>query len=83
MMIGIDTISTTLPLHTLHKQPSTPKHLFILHNQVSLISIPIGRGVFASQDIPARSVLEVCPVLVLDPSENENHIKKTELYHYT
>ncbi|KAI9643350.1 hypothetical protein NHQ30_007969 [Ciborinia camelliae] len=46
--------------------------------------IPLARrGVFASQDIPARSVLEVCPVLVLDPTENENHVKKTELYHYT
>lgn len=45
--------------------------------------IPTGRGVFASQDIPARTVLEVCPVLVLDPSENENYVRKTELYHYT
>ncbi|KAF7905048.1 uncharacterized protein EAF01_005569 [Botrytis porri] len=48
-----------------------------------ILDTPKGRGVFASRDIPARSVLEVCPVLVLDPSENENHIKKTELYHYT
>jgi hypothetical protein len=43
----------------------------------------LGRGVFASRDIPARTVLEVSPVLVLDPSENEEHIRKTDLYNYT
>lgn len=35
----------------------------------------IGRGVFASKDIPGRSVLEVCPVLVLDPVENGRPFK--------
>jgi hypothetical protein len=39
--------------------------------------------VFASKDIPARTVLEVCPVLVLDPVENEEHVRKTDLYNYT
>jgi hypothetical protein len=43
----------------------------------------IGRGVFASKSIPARTVLEVSPVLVLDPVENEEHIRKTDLYNYT
>ncbi len=42
-----------------------------------------GRGVFASKDIPASTILEVSPVLVLDKNENEDHISKTELYHYT
>jgi len=28
-------------------------------------------------------VLEVSPVLVLDPVENEEHVKKTSLYNYT
>jgi hypothetical protein len=44
---------------------------------------PTGRGVFAGRDIPGRTVLEVSPVLVLDPVENEEHIKKTDLYNYT
>jgi SET domain-containing protein len=42
----------------------------------------LGRGVFAGRDIPAKMVLEVSPVLVL-PIENEAHIQKTQLYHYT
>lgn len=44
---------------------------------------PKGRGVFAAKDIPGRTVIEVCPVIVLDPIENEQHIKKTMLFHYT
>jgi uncharacterized protein len=43
----------------------------------------VGRGVFAGKDIPARTVLEVCPVLVLDPVENKEHIERTDLYNYT
>jgi hypothetical protein len=42
-----------------------------------------GRGVFASKDIPTNTIIEVSPVLVLDKNENEEHISKTELYHYT
>ncbi|KAI4727014.1 hypothetical protein E4T49_05276 [Aureobasidium sp. EXF-10728] len=42
-----------------------------------------GRGVFAAARIPAHTVLETCPVLVLDPTENAQHIEKTELFHYT
>merc|ERR1712098_196490 len=38
---------------------------------------------FCSKDIPGRTVLEVSPVLVLDPVENEEHIRKTNLYNYT
>ncbi|KAI4735362.1 hypothetical protein E4T50_14115, partial [Aureobasidium sp. EXF-12298] len=40
-------------------------------------------GVFAAARIPAYTVLETCPVLVLDPTENKEHIEKTELFHYT
>jgi hypothetical protein len=42
-----------------------------------------GRGVFANEDIPAHTVVDVSPVLVLDPQENERHIRKTDLYNYT
>ncbi|KAI5194279.1 hypothetical protein E4T39_08691, partial [Aureobasidium subglaciale] len=41
------------------------------------------RGVFAAARIPAHSILETCPVLVLDPTENKLHIEKTNLFHYT
>ncbi|KAH8685602.1 hypothetical protein BGZ60DRAFT_466328 [Tricladium varicosporioides] len=50
---------------------------------VLVLETPKGRGVFANRDIPGRTILEVCPVLVLDPVENEEHVAKTELYHYT
>lgn len=43
----------------------------------------VGRGVFAGRDIPAGTVIDVCPVLILDPQENKDHIEKTSLYHYT
>jgi hypothetical protein len=48
----------------------------------SLTILP-GRGVFASEDVASGSVVEVCPVLIFSPEENEAHIKKTSLYHYT
>ena len=48
-----------------------------------MADVLVGRGVFANKDIPGRTVIEVCPVLVLDPVENEEHVRKTELYHYT
>lgn len=48
-----------------------------------VMNTPKGRGVFASRDIPARTVLEVSPVLVLDPVENEEHVRHTDLYNYT
>ncbi|KAF7845704.1 hypothetical protein BT93_L1087 [Corymbia citriodora subsp. variegata] len=54
------------------------------HPDLVLISdTPKGRGVFAAKDIPAHTILETCPVLVLDPQENKLHIEKTSLYHYT
>ncbi|CZT08749.1 uncharacterized protein RCO7_03444 [Rhynchosporium graminicola] len=50
---------------------------------VLVMDTPKGRGVFASRDIPGRTVIEVSPVLVLDPVENEEHVRKTNLYNYT
>lgn len=43
----------------------------------------IGRGVFATKDIPAKTIIDVCPVLVLGHEENIDHIEHTSLYHYT
>jgi hypothetical protein len=43
----------------------------------------LGRGVFAERDIESGSVIETCPVLVLDPVADINYIEKTSLYHYT
>lgn len=42
-----------------------------------------GRGVFASQKIETGTILDVSPVLILDPVENTTHIERTSLYHYT
>ncbi|KAM0689745.1 hypothetical protein Q7P36_010616 [Cladosporium allicinum] len=42
-----------------------------------------GRGVFSSLPLPASTILDTSPVLPLSPAENEAHISKTELYHYT
>lgn len=42
-----------------------------------------GRGVFAREEIRAGTIIEICPVLILDPTENREHIEKTSLYHYT
>ena len=50
---------------------------------VLLSETPKGRGVFASALIPAGTVVETCPVLVLDRQQNTEHVEKTELYHYT
>ncbi|KAF1928717.1 protein methyltransferase [Didymella exigua CBS 183.55] len=47
------------------------------------VDTPKGRGVFSTEVIPAKTVIEVCPVLVLGLEENETHIEHTSLYHYT
>lgn len=44
---------------------------------------PKGRGIFAGRNIPAGTVIDTCPALILDPTENVEHIEKTSLYHYT
>ena len=38
---------------------------------------------FACEDMAARTVLEKCPVLVIHPAENEEHIRKSNMYNYT
>ncbi|KAH9810044.1 SET domain-containing protein 4 [Teratosphaeria destructans] len=43
----------------------------------------VGRGVFAGAPMPSGTIIDGCPVLILDPKENTNHIEKTSLYHYT
>ena len=48
-----------------------------------IANTPKGRGVFASALIPAKTVIEICPVLILDPQDANNHISKTMLDHYT
>ncbi|KAI9680583.1 MAG: hypothetical protein M1817_004023 [Caeruleum heppii] len=41
------------------------------------------RGVYATADIPAKTVIETSPVIVLDPLENQQHVEHTQLLHYT
>jgi len=54
------------------------------NSSLHLISnTPKGRGVFAERDIESGSVIETCPVLVLDPVADINYIEKTSLNHYT
>ncbi|KAL3427686.1 hypothetical protein PVAG01_01195 [Phlyctema vagabunda] len=52
-------------------------------SMVLVMDTPKGRGIFAGQDLAAHTLLDICPVLVLDPVENEKHIRKTDLYNYT
>ncbi|KAA8574333.1 hypothetical protein EYC84_005820 [Monilinia fructicola] len=42
-----------------------------------ILNTPKGRGVFASQDIPARTILEVSPVLVLE-SQREREVREED-----
>ncbi|KAF2127128.1 SET domain-containing protein [Dothidotthia symphoricarpi CBS 119687] len=47
------------------------------------LDTPKGRGVFATKDIPAKTVVDVCTVLVLGLEENALYVGRTALYHYT
>lgn len=40
-----------------------------------------GRGVFAAEDIPANTVIEISPVLVISSSDRK-HVEKTALFDY-
>jgi len=40
-----------------------------------------GRGVFAAEPIPANTIIEISPVLVLSAAERK-HAEKTELFNY-
>ncbi|KAL1586659.1 hypothetical protein WHR41_04469 [Cladosporium halotolerans] len=42
-----------------------------------------GRGVFATAPLPAHTILDTSPVLVLSPTSTATHISHTELNHYT
>ncbi|KAL1743623.1 hypothetical protein HDZ31DRAFT_83296 [Schizophyllum fasciatum] len=42
-----------------------------------------GRGVYASREIPAQTLLEISPVLLFDRHEYANHGRHTLLDHYT
>ena len=55
-----------------------------LHRHPSLYVAPSprgGRGVFAAEDIPQGSVVELCPVIVLPP-EDKNRIHASRLHDY-
>lgn len=51
-------------------------------NSYFLSHLP-GRGVFSTRPLPASTVLETSPVLVLPPEEDAIHISHTTLHHYT
>ncbi|MFT4664664.1 MAG: SET domain-containing protein [Polaribacter sp.] len=40
-----------------------------------------GRGVFSTEDIPAGSVIEICPVILIPPDQIKS-IESTELFDY-
>lgn len=61
-------------------QPIILERLAPLH---IISNTPKGRGVFAGRTIRSGTIVETCPVLLLDPKENAEHIEKTALYHYT
>lgn len=73
--------STTNPPK--HENPQQPIKLQRASGLTLVSHTPKGRGVFASQLIPAKTIIEVCPVLILDPADAGNHISKTMLDHYT
>ncbi|RAL64514.1 hypothetical protein DID88_001989 [Monilinia fructigena] len=74
-ILSIETPSITLtPLppisHIPHPTPLTP-----------LLLRP--RRLRLTRHTPREPFSKLCPVLVLDPNENEKYVRKTELYHYT
>ncbi|KAK8185876.1 hypothetical protein BC567DRAFT_205233 [Phyllosticta citribraziliensis] len=55
-----------------------------LHRSTDLMLVlntPKGRGVFAARDLPAYTILDVCPVLPLAPGE-EAYTQHTSLHYY-
>jgi SET domain-containing protein len=43
---------------------------------------PKGRGLFATHDVPARTLLHVAPCIKVEPEEYEEYMKYTTLEHY-
>ncbi|OBZ68733.1 SET domain-containing protein 7 [Grifola frondosa] len=62
--------------------PKAPEHLNSSGCRIGY-SEGKGRGVYASQDIPAQRVIEISPILVFTSGEYEQHGKHTVLDHYT
>ena len=60
-----------------------PPRLTPPDHRLIVTSATPGRGIFAARPIPAHATLDVCPVLVLSPEDNEHHIRHTQLHHYT
>ncbi|KAF2002659.1 protein methyltransferase [Amniculicola lignicola CBS 123094] len=63
-----------------------PQNIIPLQRCPSLVIVtdtPKGRGIFTSASIPAKTILDICPVLLLSPEENKEHIEHTSIYHYT
>ncbi|KAH8108710.1 hypothetical protein DFH11DRAFT_1516492 [Phellopilus nigrolimitatus] len=56
-----------------------------LHNSLCTIGVSEGkgRGLFASREIPAQTVIEISPVLLFTAEEYETHGRHTLLDHYT
>jgi hypothetical protein len=79
-LFGVGSSST---INGEHPENSQPVKLQRATGLTLVANTPKGRGVFASERIPARTVIEVCPVLILDPKDAGNHISKTMLDHYT
>ncbi|KAI9785751.1 MAG: hypothetical protein M1839_008768 [Geoglossum umbratile] len=48
-----------------------------------VLDTPKGRGVFATRDIPVKTVIDVCPVIVFGVDENESFVRHTQLLQYT
>ncbi|KAI5809582.1 hypothetical protein DFH27DRAFT_152038 [Peziza echinospora] len=48
-----------------------------------VLDTPKGRGVFSSVPIPAGTIIETAPILLLSMEEWESHIKHTCLAHYS
>ena len=67
--------------HTSYKQ--THYNHALGDDKLTMHHKTIGRGVFAKTSIPARTILDVTPVLVLDPEEVEAHVKYTKFWFYT
>ncbi|KAK8197674.1 hypothetical protein HDK77DRAFT_24410 [Phyllosticta capitalensis] len=65
--------------HDDHQEDIVPLHRTT--DLVLALNTPKGRGVVAARDLPAYTVLDVCPVLPLAPGE-ENYLQHTSLHYY-
>ncbi|KAL7269538.1 hypothetical protein RUND412_007796 [Rhizina undulata] len=48
-----------------------------------VIDTPKGRGVFATKKLEAGSVIDTAPIILLSQDEFEEHIKHSQLIHYS